>query len=290
MSIAHIDVAQGALPAPSGPNSGTIAFIGTATVLIRFGEFTILTDPNFLHAGDHAHLGYGMTSPRLTEPALDIAQLPPLDFVMLSHFHGDHFDQIAQERLEKTMPIVTTHHAARALERKGFTELRPLRTWESVEFAKDGNRARITAMPGLHAPGPMQAAFPPVMGEMLEIETATGVKVTLYVSGDTLMHDALHEIPRRYPSIDLGVFHLGGTRVLGLMVTMDAKQGADAVQLIDPQVAIPVHYDDYPVFRSPLADFKDEVDRRNLGAQVVYLDRGQHCRFQLEPSEAAARR
>lgn len=41
--------------------TGSIFFIGTATVLIRYAGFTILTDPNFLHAGDHAHLGHGLT-------------------------------------------------------------------------------------------------------------------------------------------------------------------------------------------------------------------------------------
>jgi hypothetical protein len=29
--------------------SGSIFFVGTATVLIRYAGFTILTDPNFLH-------------------------------------------------------------------------------------------------------------------------------------------------------------------------------------------------------------------------------------------------
>jgi len=49
------------LPHPPGDEHarGSLTFIGTATVLIRFGAFTFLTDPNFLHAGDHAHLGYG---------------------------------------------------------------------------------------------------------------------------------------------------------------------------------------------------------------------------------------
>jgi hypothetical protein len=46
--------------------SGSIFFVGNATVLIRCAGFTILTDPNFLHAGDHVHLGYGLTSPRST--------------------------------------------------------------------------------------------------------------------------------------------------------------------------------------------------------------------------------
>ena len=41
---------------------GSILFVGTATMIIRFAGFTILTDPNFLHAGDHAHIGYGMTT------------------------------------------------------------------------------------------------------------------------------------------------------------------------------------------------------------------------------------
>lgn len=37
--------------------SGSLFFIGTATVLLRYAGFTILTDPNFLHQGDHVHLG-----------------------------------------------------------------------------------------------------------------------------------------------------------------------------------------------------------------------------------------
>jgi|GEM_PF-6297385 len=33
--------------------NGSIFFVGTATVILRYAGFTILTDPNFLHAGDH---------------------------------------------------------------------------------------------------------------------------------------------------------------------------------------------------------------------------------------------
>ena len=35
-------------------DEGELTFIGTATVLVRFGGFTVLTDPNFLHQGEHA--------------------------------------------------------------------------------------------------------------------------------------------------------------------------------------------------------------------------------------------
>src|SRR5215212_8389463 len=87
---------------------GSIFFVGTATVVIRYAGFTILTDPNFLHAGDHVHLGYGLTSVRRTDPAVEIEDLPPLDFVLLSHLHGDHFDRVAERKLNKATPIVST--------------------------------------------------------------------------------------------------------------------------------------------------------------------------------------
>ena len=67
-----------------------ITFIGTATTLIKVAGFSILTDPNFLHRGDRAYVGMGLTTRRLTEPALSIQHLPELDFSVLSHHHGDH--------------------------------------------------------------------------------------------------------------------------------------------------------------------------------------------------------
>jgi hypothetical protein len=38
---------------------------------------------------------------------------------------------------------------------------------------------------------------------------------------------------------------------------------------------VPVHFDDYSVMRSPLSDFKAEVDRRGIGDRVRYVERGQ---------------
>ena len=40
-----------------------LTFIGTATTLFRHGDFTVLTDPNFLHAGDHVYLALPSGSP-----------------------------------------------------------------------------------------------------------------------------------------------------------------------------------------------------------------------------------
>ena len=261
---------------------GSVFFVGTATVVIRYAGFTILTDPNFLHAGDHVHLGYGLTSERRTDPAIELEDLPPIDLVVLSHLHGDHFDRVAEEQLDRTLPIVTTHHAARYLEGKGFRPPQALTRWESTTFEKGVARLKISAMPGTHAPGPMRKVLPPVMGSMLEFGTAAGeTRLRLYITGDTLIHKELKEIPERYPEIDLALLHLGGTRVLGIMVTMDDKQGVEMLRIVDPKTAIPIHYNDYTVFKSPLEDFKHAVAEAGLQDRVRYLSHGETHEFEV---------
>jgi L-ascorbate metabolism protein UlaG (beta-lactamase superfamily) len=264
---------------------GSVFFIGTATVIIKFAGFTVLTDPNFLHAGDHVHLGYGLTSERLTNPAIDIEDLPPMDLCVLSHYHGDHFDQLVEEKLDKTLPIVTTSHAVEKIEAKGFMNGVALDTWETAEFIKGDARLRISSMPGQHGPGIVDFALPPVMGSMLDFETKDGARLLrLYISGDTLLIDDLKEIPQRFPEIDLGIFHLGGTRVMGVMVTMDDEQGVEAIKIIQPDKAIPIHYNDYDVFKSPLEDFKRAAEAAGLNDKMIYLAHGETHNFDIPGS------
>jgi len=266
-------------------NVGSIFFVGTATTLIRYAGFTILTDPNFLHKHEQVRLGYGLRSTRQTDPAIDIADLPPLDLVVLSHLHEDHFDRVAERELDKTLPIVTTRAAAQALKQKGFTAAQALKRWKSTTFVKGNVRLRITAMPGEHGPGIISRLLPPVMGSMLDFESLNGRRLLrLYITGDTLIHKRLREIPQRYPDIDLALLHLGGTRVFGLLLTMDAKQGVEALRIIEPTIAIPIHYNDYTVFKSPLSDFQREVEAAGLGASVRYLHHGETYAFEVPRS------
>jgi len=260
--------------------SGSLFFIGNATVLIRYAGFTILTDPTFIHMHEQVSIGYGMHSTRLTNPAIEIADLPPLDLIVLSHFHGDHFDQVAERELEKSLPIVTTPEAARELGKRGFGHTYPLDPWASMAVAKGDALLRITAMPGRHGPPLADLVLPDVMGSLLEFASPAETPLfRLYITGDTLVIDDLQEIPRRYPQIDLALLHLGGTRVLGILVTMDGKQGVQLMQMVAPQRAIPIHYNDYDVFKSPLADFQQEVQAAGLEERVHYLYHGDTYTF-----------
>jgi L-ascorbate metabolism protein UlaG (beta-lactamase superfamily) len=243
-----------------------------------------------------------MTSERLTEPALDIDELPPVDFVVLSHYHGDHFDQLVERRLDKRLPIITNRQAAAKLRAKGFHEARGLETWETFNVVKGDARLKITSTPGKHGPGAVNYLLPSVMGSVLEFESlsrqgAGGPTLRLYITGDTLMHDELKDIPRRFPDIDLALLHLGGTRILGVLVTMDARQGVEMIRLTSPKKAVPIHYNDYTVFKSPLEDFVKAVEEAGLGDRVAYLRHGETYDFevpaalrQARPLERAARR
>jgi len=176
---------------------------------------------------------------------------------------------------------------------------------------------KITGMPGKHVPpGIMNVvndflqAVPPTNGWMVELgskftSSATSTTASaspnakddpkftssyrIYITGDTLLVDDLKEIPKRYAgqNIDLMLCHLGGTTIPGpslplLMVTMDAEQGVQLMRLIGPDLTIPIHFDDYDVFLSPLEDFKRKVTEAGFDESVVYLDRGDRFDFNVK--------
>jgi L-ascorbate metabolism protein UlaG (beta-lactamase superfamily) len=253
----------------------TLEFVGTATTVLRLGPFTLLTDPNFMHRGQRAYLGKGLFSKRLTEPSLQPDGLPAIDAVLLSHLHGDHFDRIARDELAKDLPVVTTRAAARTLRRWGFAGAEALETWQSTELVSGAARLTVTAVPGVHGPGPARHLLPPVMGTVLELDDGSGRVHRTYISGDTLRRPWLRDVVERTGPLDAAVLHLGGTRALGLLVTMDAEQGADVVEMLTPKVTVPVHYDDYTVFRSPLEDFVATWERRGLPGRLRTVGRGE---------------
>jgi L-ascorbate metabolism protein UlaG (beta-lactamase superfamily) len=262
---------------PEARPARRLTFIGTATMLLQLGQFTVLTDPNFLHRGQRAYLGWGLTAKRLTEPTHQPADLPPLDAILLSHMHGDHWDRIARRGLDARTTVPTTPQAARRLGRQGFHEARQLRTWENTTLdAKSGETLTVTAVPGRHAPGLAQRLLPPVMGSVSHHRAADGSELCLYITGDTLLIADLAHIPQHVPRLDVMAIHLGGTRLPGgLKVTMDAEDGADLMEMLTEPRAIPIHNDDYTLFKSPLALFRQTVSRRDLAHRVRYAPPGE---------------
>ncbi|TBU48710.1 Metallo-hydrolase/oxidoreductase [Dichomitus squalens] len=285
-------------PTNPGGENATLTFIGTATTLVEWRGLRIMTDPNFLHAGDHVHLGPGVTAKRLTNPSMPINQLPPIHLILLSHYHEDHFDKLVEDKLRRDLPIISTPHAAHHLttaqyKDEPFTAVTALDFWEAADVSAGDAKLRVIGMPGKHVPtgltetvNELVGAVPPINGWMLELYGDSGKPYRIYISGDTLMVDELKTIPEKFPHVDLMLVHLGGTTIPApkiplLVVTMDAEQGIQLVHLINPDVTIPIHYDDYDVFKSPLTDFQELVTKVGLDQRVIYLNRGDQYSFKV---------
>jgi L-ascorbate metabolism protein UlaG (beta-lactamase superfamily) len=261
-------------------DEGAVYFVGNATTLIRFGGLTVLTDPAFLHKGAHVDLGHGIWARREVEPACQIADLPPIDLVVLSHYHGDHFDDVAARDLDNELPIVSTADAVDKLSALGFQRGYSLDTWESLTVQKGDATLQITAMPARHATEEaVNEMLMPVNGHLLDFRRDGDQLYRLYITGDTMLVDSLEDIPRRYPDIDLGLIHTGGTTFLITVVTMTGEQGVKAVEITKPRTAIPIHYNDFSVFLSGLDDFKAAAHASTANTEFVYLAHGDTYTF-----------
>lgn len=225
-------------------------------------------------------LGHGIWARREVEPACQIADLPPIDLVVLSHYHGDHFDDVAARELDKTLPIVSTGDAVDMLAALGFMHGYPLETWESLVIRKGDAELTITAMPAKHAANDaVDELLMPVNGHLLEFNRSGDHLYRIYITGDTMLVDDLEDIPRRYPDIDLGLIHTGGTTFLVTVVTMTGEQAVRAVEITRPRTAIPIHYNDFSVFLSGLDDFKQAAESSAGSTQFVYLSHGETSTF-----------
>lgn len=106
-------------------------WIGHATVLIRIGGKTILTDP-VLSSRVGLSLGIATGGPlRLVAPALGLNQLPPIDVILLSHAHYDHLDRPTLARLPKSAQVITAGHTRDLVQDLGFARVTELEWGQS---------------------------------------------------------------------------------------------------------------------------------------------------------------
>ncbi len=121
-------------------------WIGHATILLRLGGRTILTDPVFSH---RIGLGAGLVTlgpRRLIHPALSLRQLPPIDLILLSHAHFDHLDRPTLARLDRRTPVITAPQTADLIRDLGYRQVQEL-GWNQAFSLGD---LRITAQEVVH--------------------------------------------------------------------------------------------------------------------------------------------
>lgn len=101
-----------------------MAWLGHSTVLLNFFGVTILTDPVlFPRIGIRVPYLFTIGPKRLTQPALTVRELPPIDLILLSHAHFDHLDTRTLQRFRAPTQVVT---APRTRDLLRWTKLREI--------------------------------------------------------------------------------------------------------------------------------------------------------------------
>ena len=125
----------------------TVTWLGHATVLINFYGVTILTDPVLgKRIAPPELFGRNFGIRRITEVAVRPEELPPIDLVLLSHAHYDHWDDASLRRFGSATRAVIPPGTRDLLPPGKFGEATELRWGESVQV----KGLTITAIPVQH--------------------------------------------------------------------------------------------------------------------------------------------
>jgi L-ascorbate metabolism protein UlaG (beta-lactamase superfamily) len=223
-----------------GPRSVALAWLGQASVALRFAAATVLVDP-FL--SPHPE--------RLVAPPFAGADARGVDAVLVTHDHLDHLDDEALPAIANASPraALVVHEelvdrvAALGIDRSRITGL-----------AADGRTQlgalTVDAVAAAHGDTPDDAYR---LGAFLGyVVSAGGARV--YHSGDTVPHDGL--VPRvRAVGVDLALLPINGRdagrEAQGLVGNLDAREAAELARDIDADAVVPLHWD---MFAANLGD------------------------------------
>jgi L-ascorbate metabolism protein UlaG (beta-lactamase superfamily) len=128
----------------------TAAWLGHSTVLINFHGFLVLTDPVLFPRIGIRLPGWTLGPKRLTEPALRVPDLPPIDLVLLSHAHFDHFDMRTLHRVAGRADVITAPRTADLLRWTPCRSNNELRWGETTEIRREVGMLRVRAFPVKH--------------------------------------------------------------------------------------------------------------------------------------------
>jgi L-ascorbate metabolism protein UlaG (beta-lactamase superfamily) len=236
-------------------------WIGHATVLLRVGGMTILTDP-VLSSRVGVGLGLFTGGPRrLVAPALSVNELPKLDLILISHAHFDHLDRPTLARLPKRTPVVTAHDTQDLVRDLGFRDVTEMDWGDVLEF---DNGVRFTAREVSHWGArtfyDMHRGFNAYLIE--------SPKARVLYGGDTAYYEGFRDIGRDLGGVDLAIFGIGGYDPY-LAAHANPEQAWAMADHVKAERILPMHHSTFRLSHEPVA----EPMRRMLEAAGRDTDR-----------------
>jgi N-acyl-phosphatidylethanolamine-hydrolysing phospholipase D len=200
-----------------------ITWIGHSTFLVQVGGLNVLTDPVWSArcapvqwAGPRRH----------APPGVAFDQLPPIDVVLQSHDHYDHFDDWSVRAIARAHPqaqwYVPLGVGAR-LRARGVSVVTELDWWQTHEERS----LHVTCVPAQHFSGrtPWDRNATLWGGFALRVG-----KYALYFVGDTGWHDSFGDIGTRCGPFDVVLMPIGAYDPRWIMqpVHVDPEEAVEA--------------------------------------------------------------
>jgi N-acyl-phosphatidylethanolamine-hydrolysing phospholipase D len=250
-------------------NELRITWIGHSSVLVQLGAVNILTDPVWAR-----RVGpLGLFGPkRWVAPGIALDALPPLDAVLLSHNHYDHFDRAAIGQLARRhdpawmMPLGLAS-SVRSLGGRATLELD---WWQAAEHRTTaGDVLSMTAVPAQHFSGRGLTDRNQSLWCGFVVRTA---RHALFFAGDSALHPEFGAIASKLGPFDAVLMPIGAYEPRWFMrpVHMNADEAIEAHQAIlqhhpsDRALPkfVPMHWGTFKLTDEPM----DEPPRRARAA------------------------
>ena len=203
-----------------------ITWIGHASFLVQFTDLNVLIDPNFAN--------WLFLLKRIKRSGLKIEHLPPIDLVLLTHAHFDHFHKPTLRRLPHPKIGVMPWGVGDLALNLGFARVIELEWWEAFAH-KDW---KVTLTPSKHwGARVLRDNHRGYGGFMLEHQGRR-----IYHAGDSAYFEGFKEIGDRLaPDVALlpiGAYHPASFR----HVHMGPDEAVKAFQDLRARCLVPMHY------------------------------------------------
>ena len=256
--------------------SRNFTWVGGPTFLLHIGSFRLLSDPMLAKGPVAFYMNGHPTTGEDNAPITRAAPLPhvdiqPLDLVLITHLHSDHFDSAARKTLPKDSFLIAPADQIDSPKLSTFTRRRALGWWQEILLEKNGEALRITALPARHSHHPLtNEELGTVNGYALQYSTA-GNTYTIYWTGDTVWFEEIREIKERLGEVDLLVPHMGAVGKDGPwgLMTLDSEEAAKVVEVMQPRLIIPIHYHTFSHYTEPIYLLEEKLQHDAAKLQVL---------------------
>lgn len=208
-----------------------------------------------------------LTNPKNPKGKDDVANLKRVDMIFLTHGHSDHVGDSVEIAKKTGAKLFAQLDLARAMttalkfpEKQAGMDTTPHFGGEVKLLDSD---VIATLVPAIHGSGlgVEDGSTPPYAGEPGGVVIAVKNGPTFYHTGDTDLFSDMALIPR-FNKIDIMLVCVGDH------FTMGPKRAAEAAKLVQPRIAIPMHYGTFPVLTGTPEEFANEMKARDVKAEL----------------------